>query len=98
MDIVRDIERYLTKHNMSKMALARKIGTSHNQIYRWLSGQHKPSPMAMKVLIDHNVIQQKSRVRLVDIIEADRSGNKSEKKRLLNLAIEQRFGKDNGER
>ena len=52
------IRAYRARHNLTKQQLARRLGVSHNQIYRWESGQHTPGKMAIRLLIEEGIINR----------------------------------------
>lgn len=51
------LSTYRIKHDLSKLALARKIGVSHNQIYRWESKKSMPSKLAVAAFLRHGILQ-----------------------------------------
>jgi len=54
-EIALRIRAYRAKHELSKQELAKRLEVSHNQIYRWESGKHKPGKMAMMILKAHGI-------------------------------------------
>lgn len=50
------IRGYRIRHNLSKKALAQKLGVTRMEIFRWENGDNIPGKEAMKILEEKKII------------------------------------------
>lgn len=51
------VENYLLAHTMSKLELAKKLGVSHNQVYRWTGReQRRPGRLVREKMKEMGII------------------------------------------
>lgn len=58
-EVIRQLENYMIVHKLKKYELARAIGTTEMNIYRWLNGKSKMSKAWVEVMKSKGILKER---------------------------------------